>query len=644
MNKKEFNEASMTTTIKGYLSNRKANMSKSDKKNKNQKPWYLHNNNDIEDMVRRDLSERRNLLEATKTNEKIESLRDAAKKIKEKLKSDPQNQDLRKQFQDLAEMIQDEMRKLNPSKVPSGKEADRSKFSGGGRPDTVEPRKSDDVWKAREVPELSDPGEHVKELQKQLLKTKDDLKKDPEDFTLQRRVRSIEKEIKRVEKAVQLGGEKWRDHLIDPESKAKSKEKRLASAEERGVKSLRKSESPYVSVAQDVIKKFESDPTAWQDSQNKHVIFSGLKILKKYIGTIPSSEVEHKRIENWVDNTLIGKFDGDLKAYAATREPKVGIRRGTPKMKIKTGRGGDKTPVSATHTAEPMPGAIKDLFSLHKELEKTPQHQQSPFSPPSSVGRGMASDPGSGGRILKNVYEKIIKGLIDDPEYLKKVDPEALGIKKHELTKFEQALGPFLRNLYKKAGYSVPDWEGEPEVQKVTEPLEPTETPEERSERDDEKVAASLGKVKQFQGRKRSAGAEDFDEPRDPEELARRREKEAGFRQAAQMSREKLPVKQPKFGDLEKSRKSAETEMGREAEAEEQKKKDLLNLINKRRAEKMTSPNESFNISELFEGFENSYELDPETKEEEWESATAPAKKDWKKELSLESLLPSEKK
>ena len=557
----KFNEASVTSAVKSYLSNQKAEIDGSKKKKtKKEKPWYFAKDSEIEDMVRRDLSERRNLSEAPE------------------------------------------------------------------RP-------------------LGGPEEHIKGLQKQLSQTKDEVKKDPHDETLIRRVRSLEKEIQRVEKAVKLGGDKWRDYLVSPELTAQSKEKKAASKAQRTPPELRQSKSPYVSLVKDLIQKFESDPTSWKDAPNRHVIYSGLKLLKKYAGLIPSTAVDHKRVEDWVDNTLIGKYDGDLKAYASTREPKVGIRRPTPKMGLKTGKKASKIPVAATHTAEPMPGAIKDLFSLHKELEKSPEHKESPFSPPRG-GRGLTSDPGSGGRILKNVYEKIIRGLIDDPEYLQKVDPEALGIKKHELTKFEQALGPFLRNLYKKAGYSVPDWEGEPDF--TSEPiqsLEPQKTSEEEEQEKEEKVQAGLRAVDKYLKRKRTSGSEEFDEPRDPEELKRRRDKEAEFRRAGQMSKEKLPVKQPTFGNLEKSRKSAEEEMVQGAEAEEQKKKDLLNLINKNREEKMkTQPSESFNISELFEGFENSYELDSDTKEEKWESAKIPAKKDWKKELSLESLLPTEKK
>lgn len=572
MSKQKFNEASVTTAVKGYLSNRRSSVGK--KKIAKEQPWYLSKDSEIKNMVRRDLTERRNILEA-----------------------------------------------------------------GPERP-------------------LGGPEEHIQDLQRQLSSTKDEIKKDPEDQTLLRRVRSLEKEIKRVEKAVELGGEKWRDYLVSPEQTAKQKEKKAASSAQRIPAELRQSKSPYVSVIKDIISKFEADPESWKDVKNRHVVYSGLKLLKKYVGAIPSTAVDHQRIEDWVNNTLIGKYDGDLKAYAATREPKVGIRRPAQKMSVKTGKKASKIPVAATHTAEPMPGAIKDLFSLHRELEKSPEHKESPFSPPSTSGRGLTSDPGSGGRILKNVYEKIIRGIIDDPEYFKKVDPDALGIKKHELTRFEQALGPFLRNLYWKAGHEIPDEEGDPSFspEKLTS-LEPQKTPEDEEREKDEKVQAGLKAVDKFMSRQkapskekstksdRRAHARDVDEPRDSEELARRREKEKTFRQAAQASKERLPVKQPGFGDLEKSRRAAEEDIMRSAEEEEQKKKELINLINKKRAEQMkTLPNESFNISELFEGFENSYELDAKEKEERWDCAKIPAKKNWTKELSLESLLPTEKK
>lgn len=51
--------------------------------------------------------------------------------------------------------------------------------------------------------------------------------------------------------------------------------------------------------------------------------------------------------------------------------------------------------------------------------------------------------------------------------------------------------------------------------------------------------------------------------------------------------------------------------------------------------------NESFNfsIAELYEGFENSWDLDVSAKEEEWEDAKLPAQKNWSKDLTLESLV-----
>lgn len=276
-------------------------------------------------------------------------------------------------------------------------------------------------------------------------------------------------------------------------------------------------------------------------------------------------------------------------------------------------------------------------------------------------------------------------------ELSKLADPQThAAIRSNDFTEFEKALGPMLRDLYGQKGHQVKDETEEKEQERkelgfskamrlslsrrLGVPLQAVEAtmsdlPGEERKRVEQQALMDLKKIspgvfkaelamrkkrKQAQAdteaekqakklvfkkredpegdiayekgmsaldkaiaRKKEMGT-GVDEPRDPEELARRRAMEPEFRAAAQSH-------QGAMGDLKQRQKQR-----------------LIDLIQKSREKRKMASNESFNFSlaEMFgEGFENSYELDPEYSEKAWEDGETENKKDWKKELSLESLM-----
>lgn len=148
-------------------------------------------------------------------------------------------------------------------------------------------------------------------------------------------------------------------------------------------------------------------------------------------------------------------------------------------------------------------------------------------------------------------------------------------------------------------------------------------------------------------------------EPRDPEELQHRRNLEPSFRQAGQRAKEiekreaerQARLHKPKIMRQVPSSPADLMQMAQDPSldpetqeyalhlAKRGKKKALIDLIKQSKAKQMAS-NESkqFSIAEIFEAFENSWDLDVPTKEQEWESGKSPTSKDWNKELTLESL------
>ena len=675
-NKKgKFNEASTTAQIRGFLASRKAfaNAELYDgKKNKNKKretPWYMKTVKEVKELVREDIAERKRL-----------------------------------------------------------------------------------VTEAGKLPDIHF---HLKSLKSDLAKVQKLADADPGDDRARRAVASISNQIANVEKAIASGdptGEKKR-------AAEKAAAQRAAGPAEPG--------GQHAELAQSIIDKFESDRSKWPEDK-EHAMATLLKNLKKYTGALPASQGEKDKIESFISNRLVKQHDGDVTDYLAAREKTPFKRKAKgvdpTRMKTKTGKRAASMPADARAASgkrdkgPDMPGAAPSMEKLFQKLSGDPEHERSPFSPPRGSGKGY--DPGAGGNILKKVYNKLIKGDPEkalkgmvDPSRFGDIDPEALGIKKQEWTEFEKALGPYLRNLYKKKGYKMDEpedpsvsraagasnvlkfmlskvmgvkkddvekvaqeksdseWESieqqalgmlqkqfpneyekemamrdrrnkataemdaeedrktisvqdmedaltarmgapltelDPEAEKIkqTNPEEwesmvrrlysrqiSSPQPRKRDPEPERETPGEYTKIKKALAQavadkkgprkgastkaKRRAYARSFDEPRDPEDLARRREMEPTFKAS---------------GAAAKRRRE-----------QEKLKKDRLELIKQRHQaslerDKAVGESFKFNITELFEGFENSYDVDADAPEEEWEDAKIPAKKHWTKELSLESL------
>ena len=154
------------------------------------------------------------------------------------------------------------------------------------------------------------------------------------------------------------------------------------------------------------------------------------------------------------------------------------------------------------------------------------------------------------------------------------------------------------------------------------------------------------------------------DEPRDPSELEKRRAMEPEFKAAGQAAaarrkaeiqrqKRRLPVKTFRSpigpaepADLIQMAQDAhldpETKQLAIQLAKRGKKKALISLFKKSKQKMAANESYEFSISELFEGFENSWEIDTPVKEEEWEDAKI-STKNWVKELTLESILKIKK-
>ena len=679
--KKKFNEASTTAQIKGFLASRKAfanaelyDGKKKKKKNK-EKPWYMKTMNEVHQLVLEEIAERKRLL--------------------------------------------------------------------------------------TEAGELSNnPELHIKELERAIPALQQQIEADPNDATPRRQLAQIQRQIQGVQKAVEMGGERWRDFLLDPKG---TKQRDFEKSE------FEKSNEPapkggeYEDFAREILTRYAGEAD-WPKGKEA-VISTLLKNLRKYIGDISVSRGEHEKIESWIANRLIGQHKGNVADYVQSREASAYSKKAkgatSGKMRARPS-GGKYSAPGAPELRKPgrslgdkMPGATPSLKQLFDKLSQDPEHARSPFVAPGGSGKGFEPGPG---RILQKVYQKLIKGDpqkgvegIVDPRDLADVDPEVYGIKKSEFTEFEKALGPYLRKLYGKKGYqmdrpgdeslggsgaktlpmkrllakaigvkfddleskstelkndnpaafanaeqqaltalkklSQKTYEQEMEMRKKREKAVPDEDEKDFSTQEMEDViTAKLGSplseldpesaalkksapdqwdamVRRLFSRivagEKKPEPEKFTKPGDPEPWADDDTKDTLKSLEKVSAREKGPTKSKSTKaqrrafarSFDEPRDPEETERRKELEpvfrskpaeekAHKKAKEKRLALIKKRHdiMKKKVGESLDFNISELFEGFENSYDIDVKAPEEEWEDGETPAKKDWAKDLSLESL------
>ena len=168
-------------------------------------------------------------------------------------------------------------------------------------------------------------------LKKQVEAAKKEYEERP-DFGTKTKLKDLTNELNDMKIAYKLGGENWKEYLLDPEKKQEIENIRKRKEEESKVL---KSDPKLVLSAKKIIDQY-NNPEIWKTIKNSGRANQALQYLRDYTGGVlkPGNQ---SRVESWLNNVLLDKFKGNIASYADSQEKDIplGVKTVAPKPTVK---------------------------------------------------------------------------------------------------------------------------------------------------------------------------------------------------------------------------------------------------------------------------------------------------------------------